>query len=307
MLRGNTDFCCINYRGMVYSMTGFGRAEGTVNGKQITVEIKSLNGKQFEMNAKQLPPLLRAYELELRNKLLAILYRGTIDFTIQIKQDGASKPMVINTALAVYYYQSMKQIAQELGIAEDNILSTLMRMPEVIVADQDALPESEWAAIEQLIIKAAQLLMQHREAEGRMLNTDLENHINNIESLLAQVPPHEEQRIEKIKQKIQQSLQATVGTEAIDANRFEQELIYYLERMDISEEKTRLQQHCDYFRHAMQETEIAKGKKLSFILQEIGREINTLGSKANHADIQKLVIAMKDALEKAKEQILNVL
>ncbi len=291
----------------MYSMTGFGRAEGNVNNRQIVVEIKSLNGKQFEMAAKQLPPVLRSYELDLRNMLAAKLMRGTIDFNIAIKQDGASRPMLINTDLAKYYYQGMKQIAHDLGIMEESILSTLMRMPEVIVADQDVLPEEEWEEVMQVIRQAADQLMQHRYDEGATLQKDLLERINNIMALLEKLLPLEPQRAEKIKTKLDQSLKTMVGAENVDANRFEQEIIYYLERIDFSEEKIRLKQHCDYFIEAAAGAEFTKGKKLGFILQEIGREINTLGSKANHADIQKIVIEMKDELEKAKEQILNVL
>ena len=291
----------------MYSMTGFGRAEGNVNNRQIVVEIKSLNGKQFEMAAKQLPPVLRSYELDLRNMLAAKLMRGTIDFNIAIKQDGASRPMLINTDLAKYYYQGMKQIAHDLGIMEESILSTLMRMPEVIVADQDVLPEEEWEEVMQVIRQAADQLMQHRYDEGATLQKDLLERINNIMALLEKLLPLEPQRAEKIKTKLDQSLKTMVGAENVDANRFEQEIIYYLERIDFSEEKIRLKQQCDYFIEAAAGAEFTKGKKLGFILQEIGREINTLGSKANHADIQKIVIEMKDELEKAKEQILNVL
>lgn len=288
-------------------MTGFGRAEGNVNNRQIIVEIKSLNGKQFEMPAKQLPPIIRPYELDLRNMLSAKLLRGTIDFSISIRQEGASKPMLINTDLAKYYYEGMKQIANELALTQDNVLSTLMRMPEVIAADQDVLPEEDWSEVVNLINAAADLLMKHRADEGIMLKKDLIERITNIQSLLQKILPLEGKRTDRLKTKLQQSLATMVGAENIDANRFEQEIIYYLERIDFSEEKTRLQQHCDYFMEALEKQETAKGKKLSFILQEVGREINTLGSKANDADIQKLVIEMKDELEKAKEQILNVL
>lgn len=292
---------------MVHSMTGFGRAEGVVNNRQVIVEIKSLNGKQFEMGTKSLPSLLRAYELPLRNKLATLLQRGTIDFSISIKQGGVSKPMTINKELAKSYYQGMQQLAEELGINQDNLLATLMTMPEVVAADQDTISEEEWQALEQLITQAAHHLSMHRSKEGQVLKADLEEKIINIEKLLAQALVLEPQRLEKVKQRMQQSLQTMVGAESVDTNRFEQELIYYLERMDISEEKIRLQQHCHYFHEIINDTELVKGKKLGFVLQEIGREINTLGAKANHAEMQKLVIAMKDELEKAKEQILNVL
>lgn len=291
---------------MLYSMTGFGRAEATVNNRQVVVEIKSLNGKQFELMTK-LPPILRAYELDIRNVLNAILLRGTIDLTVSVKQEGASKPMIVNTGLAAFYYHSMQQIADQLAIPQENILATLMRMPEVVAPEQDMLPEQEWAQVKQVVVLAANQLMEHRMHEGAALYKDLHLRINNIEELLKQILPLEAQRTERIRNKLTQWLQDMAGKENIDPNRFEQEMIYYLERMDFSEEKTRLRQHCQYFHDTVNKKEVATGKKLGFILQEIGREINTLGSKANHAEIQQIVINMKDELEKAKEQVLNIL
>lgn len=291
---------------MLYSMTGFGRAEATISGRQVVVEMKSLNGKQFDIVTK-LPPILRSYELDIRNMLNGILMRGTIDLTIAIKQDGATKPMIVNTGLAKFYYQSMKQIADDLHIPEENILATLMRMPEVVAADQDVIAEEEWAQLKTVIETAANHLMAHRKNEGNALHKDLHSRIQNIEALLQDVIPLEIQRTEKIRGRIMQSLQDMVGTENIDPNRFEQEMIYYLERIDISEEKTRLKQHCIYFHETVEKQGISKGKVLGFILQEVGREINTLGSKANNAEIQQIVINMKDELEKAKEQVLNIL
>lgn len=287
-------------------MTGFGRAEGMVSGKQIIVEIKSLNGKQFELNAK-LPPILRMYEMDVRNTLNNSLMRGSIDFNISVRQEGASKPMVINTALAVYYYQGMKQIAESLQINEDNMLSTLMRMPEVVTPEQDAVGAEDWQEIQKIVQTAAENLMEHRKHEGAALEKELSLRIANIEQLLANIIPLEGQRTEKIRNKITQSLREAVGAENIDPNRFEQELIFYIERIDFTEEKTRLKQHCNYFHEIIKHNDISKGKKLGFILQEVGREINTLGAKANNAEIQQMVIEMKDELEKAKEQVLNIL
>lgn len=291
---------------MLYSMTGFGRAEAQVNGKQIVAEIKSLNGKQFEMMTK-LPPILRAYELDIRNLLSAQLLRGTIDLSVAIKQEGAAKPMVVNTELAMFYYNSMHQIAQQLNVPEENILSTIMRMPEVVAAEQDMLPEDEWEVVKAAIDKAAKALMAHRQREGEALYNDMNTRVKNIENLLEQIIPHESARKEKVRARIDQSMTEFVAKEKVDMNRFEQEMIYYLERMDFSEEKTRLKQHCIYFYETIAKGDTAKGKVLGFIMQEIGREINTLGAKANDATIQQIVIKMKDELEKAKEQILNIL
>jgi uncharacterized protein (TIGR00255 family) len=287
-------------------MTGFGRAEDTINHRQVVVEMKALNGKQFDLNTK-LPPILRSWELDIRSLLAGLLMRGTIDLTITVKQEGASKPMVVNTDLAVFYYNAMKQIAQQTGVPEDNVLSTLMRMPEVVGPDQDMLPDEEWEQVKGVIIKAAEDLMLHRQHEGEALLKDITLRINNIDQLHNKILPLEPERIERIRTRIAQWLEDMTVKEKIDPNRFEQEMIYYLERMDFSEEKTRLRQHCEYFNNTVKENDNAIGRKLNFILQEIGREINTLGSKANHAEIQQIVINMKDELEKAKEQILNIL
>jgi uncharacterized protein (TIGR00255 family) len=287
-------------------MTGFGRAEAQVGGRQIVVEVKSLNGKQFEMITK-LPPILRSYELDVRNMLGGMLMRGTIDLSIAVRQEGAAKPMTINTGLALYYYEGMKQIADKLGVTADNVLSTLMRMPEIVTPEQDVMPEEEWQGVKAVIQEASKGLMEHRRKEGEALAHDLAEKIANIEALLERILPLESQRTGKIRGRLNQALKDGVGGDNIDANRFEQELIYYIERIDFSEEKIRLRQHCTYFNQVLQDSELSKGKKLGFILQEVGREINTLGSKANNADIQQLVISMKDELEKAKEQVLNVI
>ncbi|MFT4061340.1 MAG: YicC/YloC family endoribonuclease [Edaphocola sp.] len=296
---------------MIYSMTGYGRGEGSVGGRQVMVEIKSLNGKQFEISSR-FSPLLKAYEADIRNDLQKTLKRGTIDISITIKQDGAAKPMVVNTELAQYYYRAMAQIATELGLAttgsSDQIMATIMRMPEVVAAESDTLPEEDWQAIRNIIKGAAAHLVQHRSAEGQALQQDLANNIGAIEQLLAQVAPYEPERISRIRERIHGSLEEWVEKERIDLNRLEQELIFYIEKIDFSEEKQRLGTHCAYFTALMESgNEEGIGKKLGFVLQEVGREINTLGSKANDAAIQKIVVNMKDHLEKAKEQVLNAL
>ena len=291
---------------MLYSMTGFGRADATIDRRQVVVEIKALNGKQFEVMTK-LPPILRNYEFDIRTLLNSILMRGTIDITINVKLEGASKPMVVNTDLAMFYYQGMKQIAEQIGLPQDNIVSTLMRMPEVVAPDQDALDPEDWAKVREVVIQAATSLMEHRRHEGEVLYKDIHSRISNIEGLLAKVIPFEAERTERVRARLNQWLEDIIGKQKIDENRLEQEMIYYLERMDFSEEKTRLTQHCKYFHETVDNKDVAIGRKLNFIIQEMGREINTLGAKANHADIQQIVINMKDELEKAKEQILNIL
>ncbi len=291
---------------MLYSMTGFGRAEARTDRYQVVVEIKALNGKQLELSTK-LPPILRNYELDIRNLLNNILMRGTIDITVTVKQEGASKPMVVNTDLALFYYQGMKQIAEQVGAPTDNIISTLMRMPEVVAPDIDAMAPEEWAKVREVVAEAARNLMEHRKHEGEVLYKDIHSRIDNIENLLQKVLPLEGERTTRVRTKLDTWLEDVIGKEKVDNNRLEQEMIYYLERMDISEEKTRLKQHCTYFHETVDNKDVAIGRKLNFIIQEIGREVNTLGAKANHAEIQQIVINMKDELEKAKEQILNIL
>ena len=291
---------------MLYSMTGFGREEAAIGNYQIIAEIKSLNGKQSDINTR-LAPALRPYEHEIRSLINIQLQRGTIDVTISVKQDGVSKPMSINTQLAKSYYKGMQEIASELGLPQEHILSTLMAMPEIVSPDQELLKEEDWKAMKEVIARSVNNLRQHRLTEGSSLAQDLENCISNIEKSLQEILPFEPLRIERLRSKINTSMEEWVAAANIDKNRLEQELIYYIEKIDFSEEKIRLTQHCNYFREILSNEEEVKGKKLGFILQEVGREINTLGSKANDADIQKIIVGMKDQLEKAKEQVLNVL
>jgi uncharacterized protein (TIGR00255 family) len=291
---------------MLYSMTGFGSAEKAFLSRQVTVEIRALNGKQFEIMTK-LPPSVRSYELEIRNLLSTTLGRGTIDILVNIRTEGAPKPMVVNTRLALFYYNGMKQIAQETGLELEAVIPTLMRMPEVVSQETDMVSEEEWLHIKEAVFLAAQNLIEHRRTEGAAMEKEITLRINNIEKLLDLVHPLEKERTDRIRHKITNWLTDKQGKENFDPNRLEQEMIYYLERMDFSEEKMRLKQHCFYFHNTILENEMAIGRKLNFILQEIGREVNTLGSKANHAEIQQIVINMKDELEKAKELILNIL
>ena len=287
-------------------MTGFGRATNTIAGRQITVEVKTLNGKQFDIISK-FPQQLRAFELDIRSLLSGPLFRGTTDVTISVKQDGLTKPVSVNIERAIAYYRPMQEIAKRLEITEQDMLPTIMRMPEIVSTEADVLTDEDWLQMKTLIIEAAAILMEHRRHEGDSLEKDLNQRIDNIESHLYRILELEPQRMEKVRNRLKTSLKEIGGDINADENRFEQELIYYLEKMDFSEEKTRLTQHCSYFRENMVKEEMSKGKVLGFILQEIGREINTLGAKANDASIQQIVVLMKDELEKAKEQVLNVL
>jgi len=291
---------------MLYSMTGFGRAEATIGSFQVLAELKSLNGKQSDINTR-ISSLLRPYEHEIRSLVNTALSRGTIDLTMTVKQDGVAKPMSINVPLALNYYRGMQAIAGELNLSVENALATLMSLPEVVSADQDMLAESDWLPIRAVLEQAARNLVEHRRKEGAVLEADLLQCIQSIEDGLQSILPFEGQRIEKLRTKMMSGLEDMVGAVNVDKNRFEQELIYYIEKIDFSEEKVRLTQHCHYFREILASEDVVKGKKLGFVLQEVGREINTLGSKANDASIQKIIVGMKDQLEKAKEQVLNAL
>lgn len=291
---------------MLKSMTGFGKAEQTVNDKTFLVEVKALNGKQLELQVK-LPALLRPYEFEIRNIVQEHLVRGTIDCMITIKQNGASKPVNINTDLIKAYYRQIDELASELKIDTSSVLSALLRLPEVVTPTTDVLSENDYAEFKKVLLAALAALNKHRANEGTILEKDLVTRIANIKEQEEAILLLEPNRKTRIVDEINQLLEKNVGKENIDNNRMEQELIYYMEKIDIHEEQIRLRQHCEYFASIMQEADESKGKKLSFILQEIGREINTTGSKAYDAAIQKCVVKMKDELEKAKEQVLNVL
>jgi uncharacterized protein (TIGR00255 family) len=291
---------------MLRSMTGFGRAEQLQGEKTFMVELKALNGKQFELQLK-IPPLLKPYEFEIRNLLQENLIRGTIDCYVNIKQNGTVKPVVINTDLIKAYYSQIKELALEMGIDTNAVLSSLLRLPEVVTPSNDVLEKEDFMVFSDVLLEAMKQLNNHRLEEGKSLEKDLLQRIANIkqeeENILLLVP----NRQKKIRDEINVLLEENVGKENIDNNRMEQELIYYMEKIDIHEEQIRLRQHCEYFAEILNSDENGKGKKLSFLLQEIGREINTTGSKAYDAGIQKCVVTMKDELEKAKEQVLNVL
>lgn len=291
---------------MLKSMTGFGRAEKSVGEKTFIAEIKTLNGKQFELQLK-LPPMMKAYELDIRNLLQEQLIRGTVDCMVSVKQNGAAKPVVINTDLINAYYQQLHLLASANNMSSDGLLSAILRLPEVVVPATDMMPDSEYEVFTQVLQQALSDLNKHREEEGQVIEKDLKTRIEKIFEQEQQILQFEPNRMIRIREEIEKLLKQHVGQDNIDRNRLEQELIYYMEKIDIHEEQIRLRQHCLYFEEILSSDEPSKGKKLSFLLQEIGREINTTGSKAYDADIQKCVVIMKDELEKAKEQILNVL
>jgi uncharacterized protein (TIGR00255 family) len=291
---------------MLKSMTGFGRAERVVGDKTFLIDIKSLNGKQFELNLK-LPAFLKPFEFEIRNILSKNLNRGTIDCTISLKETGSAKPVSINTDLAKAYFKPIAELSKELSLDSAHILSTILKLPEVITPTGETLSDNEWLQFQNTMNAAIDDLNNHRLEEGKSLQVDLLLRISNILKQQEDIIKLEPMRKARIKEGLNKILDENVGKENYDPNRLEQEIIYYIEKIDLSEEQVRLKNHCEYFMTIIAEAEEGKGKKLSFILQEIGREINTTGAKAYDSNIQKCVVMMKDELEKAKEQVLNVL
>lgn len=291
---------------MLKSMTGFGRAEQNAGDKTFLVDIKSLNGKQFDLQLK-MPAFLKPFEFEIRKLLSEKLGRGTVECLINLKETGNAKPVTINTDLAKAYFQPLAALSKELDLDTSTLLSTIIKLPEVITPSSETLTGDEWQQFAGIVQAAIDNLNEHRTEEGKSLQADLELRITNILKQQKEVERLEPARKQKIRDGVKKLLEEHVGKENYDGNRLEQELVFYIEKIDISEEQVRLKNHCDYFTAVMAEPEESKGKKLSFILQEIGREINTTGAKAYDSTIQKSVVLMKDELEKAKEQVLNVL
>jgi uncharacterized protein (TIGR00255 family) len=288
-------------------MTGYGRAEVTIGEKLLMVEIRSLNGKQIDLLLK-VPSPVKPFEFEIRNIINEQLSRGSIECTISIKLNGSAKPSSINLDLVKSYFHQLKSLANELHTDDQQLLASILRLPDVVAASTDVISPSEWEALQKVIQEAINMLNKHRTDEGAALEKELLLRISNIEALQQKVLELDPARKVKIRENLLKLLQENVSKESgVDMNRFEQELIYYIEKIDLTEEQVRLSNHCQYFRSLLAEKELSKGRKLSFLLQEIGREINTTGSKAYDANIQKSVVEMKDELEKAKEQVLNVL
>lgn len=287
-------------------MTGYGKAVVAYEGKKINVEVKSLNSKQLDLQTR-ISPLYREKEMEIRQMVQTAVIRGKVDFSLWIEKDTIVDATPINGALIENYYRQLKTIADKTGIPmSTDPLYTLLRMPDVLTkTEQEVLTEEEWAVARQAVSEALDKLVDFRRQEGAALEKKFAEKIDNIEQLLISIEPYEKSRVEKIRQRIVDGLQQIPGVE-YDKNRLEQELIYYIEKLDISEEKQRLSNHLKYFRETMAE-EAGQGKKLGFIAQEMGREINTTGSKSNQAEMQNIVVQMKDELEQIKEQVLNAL
>jgi uncharacterized protein (TIGR00255 family) len=291
---------------MIKSMTGFGKAEFEVNNKKITIEIKSLNSKQIDINTRT-PALYREKDIIIRKALSEKLVRGKVDFNIYVENLGEESNSKINEPILKAYFNHLKQISTDLNLPTDQgTLHAVMRLPDVVKTEYETLDEKEWEFILENIYKALNEIEKFRIQEGAALHTDIAGNIINIRNLLTQIEPFEQQRVETIKTRLTESLESLKMNNSVDENRFEQELIFYLEKLDINEEKVRLANHCSYFMETLEE-ELSTGKKLGFISQELGREINTIGSKANEKNIQRIVVQMKDHLERVKEQLLNVL
>ncbi len=292
---------------MIQSMTGYGKAVVTYKEKKINVEIKSLNSKSLDLSTR-IAPLYREKEMEMRQMVSAALVRGKIDLNVWIEKEAGADATPINGALVENYFRQIKEIAEKVGfeVAPDQLLPTLMRMPDVLAKTEvETLTDEEWAAVKQALTQSIDAITEFRRQEGAALQKKFTEKIDNIAALLASIEPYEKSRVEKIRQRIVGGLSSIPEVE-YDKNRLEQELIYYIEKLDISEEKQRLTNHLRYFRETMEQDD-CQGKKLGFIAQEMGREINTTGSKSNQAEMQNIVVKMKDELEQIKEQVLNAL
>jgi uncharacterized protein (TIGR00255 family) len=287
-------------------MTGFGKAEFEVNNKKITIEIKSLNSKQIDINTRT-PALYREKDIIIRKELSEKLVRGKVDFNIYVENLGDESNSKINAAILKAYFNDLKTISADLNLAADHsTLQAALRLPDVVKTEYETLDEKEWETIFANIQKALADINEFRTQEGKALEKDISGNVISIRNLLSEVEPFEKQRIDNIRTRIKESLESLKLNGTVDENRFEQELIFYLEKLDINEEKVRLANHCKYFIETAKQDGFS-GKKLGFISQEIGREINTIGSKANETNIQHIVVQMKDHLERIKEQLLNVL
>jgi uncharacterized protein (TIGR00255 family) len=291
---------------MIKSMTGFGKAEFEVNNKKFTIEIKSLNSKQVDINTR-IPAIYREKDIQIRKELSDKLERGKIDFNIYVESLGDESNSKINEPILKSYFKQLSKISAELNLTTDyTTLHAALRLPDVVKTEYQTLDEEEWEIIIKNIRNAIADIDTFRVQEGDALKIDILKSIELIQSLLVQIEPYEGQRIESLRTRLTENLDKLSLNGNVDKNRFEQELIFYLEKLDINEEKVRLLNHCEYFIDTVAEP-VPTGKKLAFISQEIGREINTIGSKANNTEIQRIVVQMKDYLERVKEQLLNVL
>ncbi len=289
---------------MLKSMTGFGKATKEFEKRTVNVEIRSLNSKGMDLSLR-LSNSYREFELDLRSEISRLLERGKVDLSIYVESKNTEAPVEINSDLAKEYQRKIKQLATDLNEPANDVLNQILKMPDVLKSERREPDENEWKEIKSVIAEAVESLNKFRLQEGKSIEKDFTDHLGLIQNCLNKIIELDKSRLAGIKERIKGNLNEVIGADKIDTNRFEQELIYYIEKLDINEEKVRLKTHLDYFLTTMREP--SGGRKLNFIAQEIGREINTIGSKANHAEMQKLVVLMKDELEKIKEQTSNVL
>lgn len=285
-------------------MTGYGRVAKAYKDKTITIEVRSLNSKFTDVRLK-VPQNYKEKEAEIRKMIADKAERGKLDVNIDISSHQGDEAYGLNKALFRKYFQELKELSIELGMGQDDMLQAILKLPNVVATEEGEISEDEWKAVQGAIEEVLQKFQSFRAAEGNAMEKDLVIRIEKITSLLSQLDPFEEERVQKLRQRLKQNLEEYVQKEKIDENRFEQEIIYYLEKIDITEEKVRLEQHCKYFLEELNKKQTIKGRKLSFISQEMGREINTMGAKAYSSNIQRLVVGMKDELEKIKEQVAN--
>ncbi len=286
-------------------MTGYGKAVGSFPDKILTVEIRSLNSKHFDVNIR-LPQLYRSKELTLRKSLSSAFARGKVDVYFTVEDLAGMQSYTVNKQVIKSYFQELSDLSDELGLPKNDLLTVIMRIPDILTTAKMDASDEEWALVMSVVDEAKSKFLTFRKLEGDMTEDDLRQRVKNIQNNLQEIEQIVPERLNLIKNRVQNSLNDIVGREKVDMNRFEQELIYYLEKLDINEEVVRLTSHCSYFMKELEVERMMKGKKLGFIAQEMGREINTIGSKANHAQIQAFVVRMKDDLEKIKEQLLNV-
>lgn len=291
---------------MIKSMTGYGKGVCELEDKNVSLEVKSLNSKQLDIYTRT-PSIYREKDLEMRNLISSMLKRGKVELTVTVEITDAKNAGTINIPVVKEYYRQLKEIGHELDIDhKESILQVIMRLPEAMKVDKEGLNPEEWDKIREALVSAIKALDDFRKQEGVALKNDVLSNTENILAILPQLKQHEDDRMKALRQRLLNSMDELKEVDKVDTNRFEQELIYYLEKFDINEEKVRLENHCNFFIEVLEQGG-AIGKKLGFISQEMGREINTIGSKANHTEIQRLVVAMKDNLEKIKEQSLNIL
>lgn len=290
---------------MLLSMTGYGRATQNQQEKTFTVELRSLNSKYSDLRLRS-PQNLREKEQELRKMVKNFAKRGKLEMTVEIKSLSGSEEFGLNVPLFKTYYQALSGLAQEANYTDNNLMSAILRLPNVVASSDGDLAQEDWLILKETVEQAMSKFQEFRKTEGAVLAQDLQSSVECIDNLLKEVTPFEKERVDNVKARLYRNLEEQLGKDRIDDNRYEQEVLFYLEKMDINEEKVRLAQHCKYFLEILNNKDLTKGRKLSFISQEIGREINTLGAKAYSADIQRLVVGMKDELEKVKEQIANI-